>query len=147
MSVRIRKNAFYLRLLLEDSGTLQFRKALLKHASKEQLRAVLELIGNILYRNIRAPEGVLKKETKHKGVIKSLWGDRQKLELKRVKLIKYARIVLRFLTSAKTFLDRHVLSGRKNSRDTGLDSATSNPRTADAAPNVSNEKNKPRKEN
>ena len=105
MEPRFLKNTTFVKVLVLDSS-FKLRKKLIKHASKDQLYALFEIIGNILFGKITCSKEVLESVKTKKQIYLTLWKKGSPLEKKRKLLAENLNAVIKLLRGSKDFLEQ-----------------------------------------
>ena len=95
MNNLIRKESDFLRLLMSTSAKQQ--KALLKSIELPQMKAIVQIVYNVLVGNRELKERVIKTLQKHKMIIRRLVSKSLSFEKRKTLLVKYFKYVLPFL--------------------------------------------------
>lgn len=100
MGQRLDDNIHFIRLLIDPSTKRKQKKELIKTSTTEQLKTVLEVLGNVLYGNVQVDETAKYKLRKHKTFLKRLWHDRATLNQKRELVLHNFSVVNNVLRSS-----------------------------------------------
>jgi hypothetical protein len=84
---RIEKNKFYL-LLLADCKSKKFKRTLLENCGTDALKAILEIVLNVMKGNVKVSEKVRRKLKKYKSSLRKLICPQLSLKSKRKVLIQ-----------------------------------------------------------
>lgn len=84
---RIKQNKFYL-LLLADCKSKKFKKTLLENCSNDALKAILEIVLNVMKGNVELGEKIRRKLKKYKKSLRKLICPQLSLKSKRKVLIQ-----------------------------------------------------------
>ena len=103
MDLRIVPNKYFLSYILSVRGKRQLRH-IIKSASDEEIRTILELIGNLNEGNFAARISDLEKLKPLEGELDSLFNDRVSISLKRRKLVNKITLLTAVLKASKTFI-------------------------------------------
>ena len=104
MEGRFVKNVSFVKLLVLDSNH-KLRTKLVKHASSNQLYALFEIIGNIIFGKIPCSKEVLDSVKRKKNIFLTLWKKGIGIDKKRKLLSEHLSSVIKLVSGCKDFLD------------------------------------------
>ena len=104
MEGRFVKNATFVKLLVLNSN-LNLRRKLIKHASPQQLYALFEIIGNIIFGKIQCSKQILDSVKSKKKIFLTLWKKGVTLNKKRELLNENLTSVIKLVNGCKDFLE------------------------------------------
>ena len=121
MANRLFRQTAFARVLTSPTTTPRQRRALIQTSSPDQIKLILELIGNTLQGNLALTEAEKAKLRPKRKTLKRLWGERATVAIKRRELLRNTRSVATLLKSVHVGVLEKV-DGRRDESDTGGES-------------------------
>ena len=103
MDRAVDNHRFFLRYLTTITEAKQL-KSILRSASNEEIKAVVELAGNLANGGIASRISTLTNLEKYKGKLRALWDDHKSIDQKREDLIKNFRLIFQLIEVAEPFI-------------------------------------------
>ena len=103
MDRAVDNHRFFLRYLTTITEAKQL-KSILRSASNEEIKAVVELAGNLANGGIACRISTLTNLEKYKGKLRALWDDHKSIDQKREDLIKNFRLIFQLIEVAEPFI-------------------------------------------
>lgn len=108
MFKRLTSNLHFINLLLDTDIKKIQKKVLIETTTTEQLKTILEIVGNVLYGNIPISDVSKRKLRKHKTLLQTLWHDRSTLSKKRKYVLRHYSAINNVVQSARTFIIKQL---------------------------------------